>query len=104
MAVTRRTSSSKSVAAGKNSSAGILNLTKMTKKVKSFFKFSNLWDLIVNPQRCLPMAILLFLAEIAINAVVIAKVNYTEIDWIAYMQEVEGVTNGTYDYSLLKAQ
>jgi alpha-1,3-mannosyltransferase len=102
MAVTRRTSSSKSVAAGKNSSAGILNLTKMTKKVKSFFKFSNLWDLIVNPQRCLPMAILLFLAEIAINAVVIAKVNYTEIDWIAYMQEVEGVTNGTYDYSLLK--
>ena len=27
---------------------------------------------------------------------------YTEIDWIAYMQEVEGVKNGTYDYSLLK--
>lgn len=26
----------------------------------------------------------------------------TEIDWIAYMQEVEGVINGTYDYTLLK--
>lgn len=26
----------------------------------------------------------------------------TEIDWIAYMQEVEGVVNGTYDYLQLK--
>ena len=29
---------------------------------------------------------------------VIQGVKYTEIDWIAYMQEVEGVLNGTYDY------
>ena len=35
---------------------------------------------------------------------VIAKVNYTEIDWVAYMQEVEGVKNGTYDYSQLKGK
>ncbi|KAJ8321083.1 hypothetical protein KUTeg_002670 [Tegillarca granosa] len=27
----------------------------------------------------------------------------TEIDWVAYMQEVEGVVNGTYDYTQLKA-
>lgn len=26
----------------------------------------------------------------------------TEIDWGAYMDEVEGVVNGTYDYTLLK--
>lgn len=26
----------------------------------------------------------------------------TEIDWKAYMQEVEGVLNGTLDYKLLK--
>lgn len=26
----------------------------------------------------------------------------TEIDWTAYMQEVEGVVNGTYDYTKLK--
>ena len=48
------------------------------------------------------MAMFLFMAEIFINGFVIAKVNYTEIDWIAYMQEVEGVQNGTYDYSKLK--
>ena len=26
----------------------------------------------------------------------------TEIDWVAYMQEVEGVLNGTLDYSQLR--
>ena len=26
----------------------------------------------------------------------------TEIDWRAYMQEVEGVINGTFDYTKLK--
>ncbi|MPC61375.1 Dol-P-Man:Man(5)GlcNAc(2)-PP-Dol alpha-1,3-mannosyltransferase [Portunus trituberculatus] len=26
----------------------------------------------------------------------------TEIDWVAYMQEVEGVANGTWDYTKLK--
>lgn len=48
------------------------------------------------------MAVLLFLLEILINFTVIGKVKYTEIDWIAYMQEVEGVKNGTYDYAQLK--
>ncbi|XP_064459238.1 lethal(2)neighbour of tid protein-like [Ornithodoros turicata] len=45
---------------------------------------------------------LLLVAEIALNIVVIEKVPYTEIDWKAYMQEVEGVINGTYDYAQLK--
>jgi len=44
----------------------------------------------------------LLLLELVINIVVINRVNYTEIDWVAYMQEVEGVVNGTRDYSLLK--
>ena len=28
----------------------------------------------------------------------------TEIDWEAYMDEVEGVINGTYDYTYLKGE
>ena len=44
----------------------------------------------------------LFLLEIALNILIIQKTKYTEIDWIAYMQEVEGVVNGTYDYYQLK--
>jgi len=80
----------------------ILKLTEFTKKLKTFLKPENLWDLWVNPDQCFYMAVALFISEIFINFFVIAKVNYTEIDWIAYMQEVEGVKNGTYDYSLLE--
>ncbi|XP_037086192.1 LOW QUALITY PROTEIN: lethal(2)neighbour of tid protein-like [Pollicipes pollicipes] len=54
-----------------------------------------------SPDCCVPMAGLLLLAECVINVAVIERVKYTEIDWRAYMQEVEGVWNGTLDYSLL---
>lgn len=47
------------------------------------------------------MSALLFL-EIFLNIFIIRRTNYTEIDWKAYMQEVEGVVNGTYDYYQLK--
>ncbi|XP_076150662.1 dol-P-Man:Man(5)GlcNAc(2)-PP-Dol alpha-1,3-mannosyltransferase [Alosa pseudoharengus] len=45
---------------------------------------------------------LLWFLEIGVNIWVIQKVAYTEIDWKAYMDEVEGVINGTYDYTQLK--
>ncbi|XP_025083424.1 dol-P-Man:Man(5)GlcNAc(2)-PP-Dol alpha-1,3-mannosyltransferase-like [Pomacea canaliculata] len=55
-----------------------------------------------DPGSALPILILLFIAEVAVNVAVIIKIKYTEIDWVAYMQEVEGVINGTYDYLQLK--
>ncbi|XP_035279463.1 dol-P-Man:Man(5)GlcNAc(2)-PP-Dol alpha-1,3-mannosyltransferase [Anguilla anguilla] len=48
------------------------------------------------------VAAVLWFLEIGINVWVIRKVAYTEIDWKAYMDEVEGVINGTYDYTQLK--
>lgn len=33
---------------------------------------------------------------------IVNKVSYTEIDWVAYMQEVEGYLSGERNYSLLK--
>ena len=42
------------------------------------------------------------LADFILTVVIIAKVKYTEIDWIAYMQEVEGYLQGERNYSLLK--
>lgn len=48
------------------------------------------------------VASVLWFLEIGINIWVIQKVAYTEIDWKAYMDEVEGVINGTYDYTQLK--
>lgn len=44
----------------------------------------------------------LLLVDFLLNIFVIERIKYTEIDWIAYMQEVEGFLNGTFDYKLLK--
>lgn len=46
--------------------------------------------------------ILIFLAEIILNGVIVKFVPYTEIDWKAYMQEVEGYLNGSTNYFDLK--
>ncbi|NWH68357.1 ALG3 mannosyltransferase, partial [Geococcyx californianus] len=48
------------------------------------------------------VAACLCLAEGGVNFWVIRRVAYTEIDWKAYMQEVEGFANGTLDYTQLK--
>ncbi|KAJ9583015.1 hypothetical protein L9F63_022631 [Diploptera punctata] len=61
-----------------------------------------IYSLVFDPSRIIPVACCLLLAEIFVNIFIIQHVKYTEIDWFAYMQEVEGVLNGTYDYTYLK--
>ncbi|KAK3534136.1 hypothetical protein QTP86_002287 [Hemibagrus guttatus] len=58
--------------------------------------------ILFKPEYTLLVAAVLWCVEIGINVLVIHKVAYTEIDWKAYMDEVEGVINGTYDYTQLK--
>jgi len=58
--------------------------------------------LIFSPSYAWIAALSLLVLEMFVNIYVIHKVKYTEIDWIAYMQEVEGVVNGTLDYSKLR--
>ncbi|CAB4010448.1 dol-P-Man:Man(5) c(2)-PP-Dol alpha-1,3-mannosyltransferase-like [Paramuricea clavata] len=58
--------------------------------------------LLFDPAKTWIVAVLLFVAELLVNLLVIWKVKYTEIDWEAYMQEVEGFLNGTYDYMKLE--
>ncbi|XP_006869853.1 PREDICTED: dol-P-Man:Man(5)GlcNAc(2)-PP-Dol alpha-1,3-mannosyltransferase [Chrysochloris asiatica] len=58
--------------------------------------------LLVEPRYTLLVAACLCLAEVGITFWVIHRVAYTEIDWKAYMAEVEGVINGTYDYTQLQ--
>ncbi|CAI8025438.1 Dol-P-Man:Man(5)GlcNAc(2)-PP-Dol alpha-1,3-mannosyltransferase [Geodia barretti] len=48
------------------------------------------------------VSVLLFLLDAVATAGIIWRVPYTEIDWVAYMQEVEGALNGTLDYSQLR--
>ena len=42
--------------------------------------------------------VLIIFAELVVNAIIVNFVPYTEIDWKAYMQEVEGYLNGSTNY------
>lgn len=58
--------------------------------------------MLTDPKRVSSIVKLLVLVEIMVNVLVIETVPYTEIDWRAYMQEIEGFLNGTTDYSKLR--
>ena len=49
-------------------------------------------------QSPLLFVILLLVAELVLNVLIIKKIKYTEIDWVAYMQEVTGFMSGQTDY------
>jgi alpha-1,3-mannosyltransferase len=49
------------------------------------------------------VACLLFAAELALSLLIVAKVKFTDIDWGAYVQEVEGVlVHRDYNYTNLR--
>jgi len=64
-----------------------------------FFKY-----LLLEPAALPIVGLFVLLAEAVINVVVIQRVPYTEIDWVAYMQECEGFLNGTTNYALLRGE
>ena len=45
---------------------------------------------------------ILMIVDIIFCGVILYKVSYTEIDWVAYMQEVEGFIQGERNYMNLK--
>ncbi|KAL3938133.1 MAG: hypothetical protein SGBAC_006895 [Bacillariaceae sp.] len=50
----------------------------------------------------IPFALLALIGELLLGFLVILKVRYTEIDWIAYMQEVQFWLDGEYDYMKIR--
>ncbi|ESO11026.1 hypothetical protein HELRODRAFT_185299 [Helobdella robusta] len=77
-------------------------MAPVVKFLEKNLKLVELVDLVKNPEKCICSMVLFFFLEIFVNVFVIHNIKYTEIDWKAYMQEVEGVINGTYDYYHLK--
>jgi len=68
-----------------------------------FNYFGSLVERILNDKNVLlPLVIFLFGSELVLNLIIISNVPYTEIDWKAYMQQVESVSKGVYDYSKLE--
>ncbi|KOC69727.1 Lethal(2)neighbour of tid protein [Habropoda laboriosa] len=83
------------------------NSVKTSKKstknwYESYLEWGKFISLFTDPKKLFLIGRLFIILEIILNVLVIEKVPYTEIDWKAYMQEVEGFLNGTLDYSKLK--
>lgn len=80
----------------KNSKKSIPTLLKKYGKIDVVLSF------LTDPKKLAFIAGVFVIVEIVLNILVIHNVKYTEIDWKAYMQEVEGFLNGTLDYSKLR--
>lgn len=61
-------------------------------------------SLVIDPARLSWVSYLILAAELVLNIFIVLRINYTEIDWVAYMQECEGFLNGTTDYSQLRGE
>ncbi|KAG8229649.1 hypothetical protein J437_LFUL008581 [Ladona fulva] len=89
--------------AKRNELKSLQYLKKVVRQFKSnFIKQMSLRKLLFDYSYIGAMAGILLLVEILLNLTIINLVNYTEIDWKAYMQQIDGVVNGTLDYYQLK--
>lgn len=74
--------------------------------LKSFYKeYVNVnyaKSLLFDPSKLPIVTVGILLIELILNIFIVQRIKYTEIDWIAYMQECEGFLNGTTNYALLK--
>lgn len=71
---------------------------------KNYCNWKFIKDLLFDPAKLPIVSIGILLVELVLNVFIVQRVKYTEIDWIAYMQECEGFLNGTTNYALLKGK
>lgn len=71
-------------------------------KVSTYLSFQFGKELLTSPEKLPIISFLILAVELVFNIFIINTRKYTEIDWIAYMQECEGFLNGTLDYSQLR--
>lgn len=69
---------------------------------ENYLEWKKFVTLFTDPRKLLLIGQVFIILEIVLNVLVIERIPYTEIDWKAYMQEVEGFLNGTLDYSKLR--
>ncbi|CAO3617628.1 unnamed protein product [Mucor fragilis] len=74
--------------------------SRKTYTVQDIFRVP--FKLLCDPAYFWHLAALFLFGEFVLSTLIILKVPYTEIDWIAYMQEVEGFILGERDYTKLK--
>ncbi|KAJ6113145.1 Glycosyltransferase ALG3 [Penicillium capsulatum] len=60
------------------------------------------YDVLTHPRHTRWITPLLVLGDVALCALIIWKISYTEIDWTTYMQQVSLYVSGERDYPLIK--
>ncbi|EGG14602.1 glycosyltransferase [Cavenderia fasciculata] len=63
---------------------------------------SKIISVVTNQNNVLPIALILFLGEIALNYLIVTKRAYTNIDWEAYMEQIDLFVNGERNYMKLE--
>lgn len=71
---------------------------------KQYVNVKFLKSLIFDPSKLPIVSVVILIFELFLNVFIVERVNYTEIDWKAYMQECEGFLNGTTNYAELKGK
>lgn len=64
--------------------------------------FHRLKRILVTREKFAWIAGLVLLGEVVLNLVIIQYVKYTEIDWVAYTQQIRGFSNGERNYLKLR--
>lgn len=62
----------------------------------------NLYHKLAKPAFDIPFIIILLVFETVLTSIIVQRIPYTEIDWVAYMQEVKGYEQGERDYINLR--
>lgn len=80
------------------------NSANFPKLLRKYANISFVKQLLFDPSWLWLVSFGILAAELLLNIFIVHRVNYTEIDWVAYMQECEGFLNGTLDYSKLRGE
>lgn len=86
-----------------NSNSSKKSLSNRLKSIqRDYFNVGFVKSLLFDPAQLPIVSIAILVTEFVLNILIVQRVNYTEIDWIAYMQQCEGFLNGTTNYAELK--
>lgn len=100
-AAAQRSQSSSSSGGGGNSSKKSLS-NRMKSIQRDYFNVGFVKSLLFDPVQLPIVSIAILVTELVLNVLIVQRVNYTEIDWTAYMQQCEGFLNGSTNYAQLR--
>ena len=74
------------------------------KKDRLNFLYETILSLALDPRHARPLTWLLLVLDGLLSGLIIRKIPYTEIDWVAYMQQIAKYRDGQRNYSKIYGQ